>query len=302
MSAQPSRGLRRRRPAHEASGRARTFQRMIVGERLRQLRVAAGCKEIDAAKAIGYGYSSKISRMESGEHDFKDSEVRGLLDFYGVTDPEVRKDVLGLAMKANQPGWWDQWSDISTKALQTHVSLEGRAQRIRSFETAQLLGLLQIPDYTRALVQANTNDAHPSTVERMVEFRATRQRQFLESSDAELMCVLDEVTLTRGYGSKTTMRQQLDHLIALADHPRITFRLVPLNKMNAPVQVGTATIFDFAEDELPGIVYLERANGGNFILNADLVDEHVKGFDRLLSASLNPVAALQRMRDYRKKA
>jgi len=267
---------------------------------LRRLRVRAGLKEAQAAKVISFRYASKISRMEGGQHDFKGDEVSALLTAYGAADHECER-VRNLAMKANRPSWWDDWSDVSTKYLQTHVSLEEIAQRIRSYEMQQLLGLLQIPDYTRALVRANSPDTEAKAVDRMVEFRAMRQQRFLEASQAHLLCLLDEVTLTRGYGSKECMGKQLDHLMELADHPRITFRLAPLDRLNMPVQVGTTTIFDFADGALSDIVYLERANGGRYIQDPTHVDEHVKGFDRLLLTSLAQPAALRRIRDHRRK-
>ncbi|MEV6011293.1 helix-turn-helix transcriptional regulator [Streptomyces sp. NPDC051976] len=274
---------------------------MLVGEMLRRLRTTAGFNEAEAAKAIGKSYSSKISRMESGQHSFKASEITGLMDFYGLADLDQREDLMGLALKANEPGWWDAWSDVSTKFLQTHVSLEEVAQRIRSYESHQLLGLLQVPDYARALVRANAPGQDQRAVDRIVEFRAMRQERFLDASEAVLVCLLDEVSLTRGYGTSTTMRRQLDHLIALADHPRIVLHMVPLNRRNVPVQIGTTAIFDFADGQLPPIVYNELANGGQYIQDPERVDEHAKGFDRLLATCLNPLTALRRLQDYRKK-
>lgn len=267
---------------------------------LRLLRMRAGLKEAQAAEVIDFDYASKISRMEKGEHDFKEHEVCALLRAYGAADHECER-VRSLAMKANRPSWWDEWSDVSPNSLQTHVSLEEIAQRIRSYEMQQLLGLLQIPEYTRALVLANSPHTEEKAVDRIVEFRAMRQRRFLEASTAHLLCLLDEVTLTRGYGTPECMGKQLDRLLELAHHPRITFRLAPLNGRNMPVQLGTTTIFDFADGALSDIVYLEQSNGGRYIHDPARVDEHVKGFDLLLLTSLTKQATLRRIADHRRK-
>ncbi len=300
MAVRPARSQRRPRPAQDTSGRAPTAQRMIVGKMLGLLRVRAELNEKQAAEAIGYRYSSKISRLEGGQHDFKESEVCGLLRAYGATQDEC-EHVRHLAVKANRPGWWDDWSDVSTKSLQTHVSLEEMAQRIRSYEMQQLLGLLQIPEYTRALVEANSPDTDEKSVHRIVEFRTMRRERFLNASTAKLICLLDEVTLVRGYGTEECMLKQLDHLLKLAENPRIVFRLVPLDRLNTPVQVGTTTIFDFADGALSDIVYLERANGGRYIQDSTRVDEHAKGFDRLLSVSLTQQATVRRICHHRQK-
>ncbi|MFC4033479.1 helix-turn-helix domain-containing protein [Streptomyces polygonati] len=305
MPAQPSRtptrsaqGVRNVRPL---SGRAPTAQRMIFGETLRKHREALGLKEKEVAEAIGGCSASKISRLENGEHDFKEKDVLCLLDVYQVADPAERERLLALSQEANQKGWWEAWRDVAPKELQTYVSLEDIAARIRSYESGQLLGLLQTADYTRALVQANSLEPSGRTADRIIELRAMRAQRFLEESATQLICVLDEVTLSRGYGTNQIMHQQIEHLIDLAEHERISFRLAPSARLNLPVQIGTTTIFDFTADQLPAIVYVERCNGGLYLQDRHEVDSYERGFDRLMVNTLGPVACLQKLKDYSKK-
>jgi transcriptional regulator with XRE-family HTH domain len=298
VSAQPSRSPRGVRNVRPLSGRAPTAQRMIFGETLRKHREALGLTEKQVAQGVGGCSASKISRLESGEHDFKESDVARLLDVYGVVDPAERERLLDLAREANEKGWWEAWRDVTTKELQTYVSLEDIAQRVRSYESGQLLGLLQTPDYTRALIQANSPEPDRRGTDRIIELRAMRARRFMEESTAELICVLDEVTLSRGYGTRRIMREQIEHLIELAAHERITFRLAPYASLNVPVQIGTTTIFDFTADQLPAIVYVERCNGGLYLQDQEEVDDYARGFDRLMVASMGPTGCLKRLKDY----
>ena len=282
------------------TGRAPTAQRMIYGEVLRQRREACGLSEVEVARRTSFS-TSKISRLENGLHDFKEADVRCLLSVYRVIDPVELGELLDMAHDANERGWWDPWTDVSTKALQIHVSLEDIAQRIRSYEIGQLQGLLQTSDYTRALIRANAPAKSRQEIERIVELRMLRQKRFLEASSATLFCVLDEVTLVRGYGSKAIMQRQLDHLISLAEHPRINFHMVEMASLNMPVQIGTTTVFDFANGRLPDIVYVERSRGGLYLHDPEQVDEHVRGFDRLLVASMRQRACVRRIHDHRKR-
>lgn len=300
MPAQPSRSPRGARNVHDLSGRAPTAQRMIFGETLRQRRQALGLTAEDVVRQIGHS-ASKISRMENGRHDFKEADLRRLLDVYGVHDQGERDLLLDLARAANERGWWDAWSDVSTKTLQTLVSLEDMAQRIRSYEIAQLPGLVQTAEYTRALIRANAPGKSEQEIERIIELRAMRQQRLMREPGKKLLCVLDEVTLVRPYGSREGMRRQLEHLISLADDPDIGFNLVELTKPNLPVQIGTTTIFDFADGQLPDIVYIERSGGGLYLQEEHEVDEHVKGFDRLMIASLGQRATVRRIQDHIKK-
>ncbi len=300
MSTQPSRSPRSHRIVSDLSGRAPTAQRMMFGNTLRQRRLASGLSESEVARRTRYS-ASKINRLEHGLHDFKRTDVQRLLDIYGVTVPQERERLLELASKANERGWWDPWRDVTTKALQTYVSLESLAQRIRSYESGQLHGLLQIPDYTAALVRANSRSKEKREIDRIVELREMRQKRFMEDSRMVLRCVLDEVTLTRGYGDRQVMRRQIEHLLDLADHRRISFRLAEMSAPNLPVQIGPMTVFDFEDGQLPEIVYIERVNGGLYLQEPQDVDELIKGFDQLMQASLHHRACVRRLMDHRKK-
>jgi hypothetical protein len=296
---QPHRTHGRVRNLRDAPGSVPTAQRMVFGNHLRRHRTALDLTIRDVSKPLGVS-DSKISRMETGCHEFKHEDVRRLLDLYRIAGAE-RRELEGLAETANLRPWWQDWSDVTPGVLQTFVSLEEMAQRVRTYESLQLPGLLQIEDYARALVRLGSPDVPTAEVDRRVELRQERRKRFAADASKTLVCILDESTLIRRLGSATTMRRQLDHLIDLTDDLRYTFRIAELNKTNMPVVCGPATIFDFAEQLLPDIVYVENYTGGFILQEQGQVDEHVKAFDRLMVDSLNAKQSLQRLWDYRKK-
>ncbi|MEE4543964.1 helix-turn-helix transcriptional regulator [Streptomyces sp. V4-01] len=298
MSAQPARSPRTVLNLHPAAGRAPTAQRMIFGATLRKHREACSLKEKDAAEHLNGCSASKISRMEGGVHDFKEADVLRLFALYGITDDEERARLLGMCRLANKKAWWEGYLDVAPKELQTYTSLEEIAQRIRCYESGQLFGLVQTSDYTRALVQANMPDAAPSVIDKIVEFREMRAHRFAEESTTELVYVLDEVTLSRGFGGRKVMLRQIIRLLELFDHPRITFRLIPSRGNDIPVQMGTSAIFDFAEDQLPPIVYVEGLIGGLYLQDEDSVDTWVKSFDRLQIAAHHRQACKKKLAEY----
>lgn len=299
VSAQPSFGQRRPRIVGDVTGRPPVASRLLFGMMLRGLRLERDVTAKEVYRATGIR-ESKLSRLEGGCHDFKEADLRALFAFYGRTDPQWIDHQLHAARQANERPWWHPWNDVSTNALQTHVSFEDVAHLIRSYEMQQLQGLLQIPDYTRALIRANAVAKSPAHIDRIVEFRQERQRRFFEHSEGFLLCLLDETTLARGYGTHEVMQRQMEHLLHLAEtHPRrLGLRLVPLKALNQPVQIGSTTFFTFAEGALPTIIYTERPGRGEYLQDPDLVDEQMKAFDRLLGASLNQQACLRRIKDY----
>jgi transcriptional regulator with XRE-family HTH domain len=268
--------------------------RMVLGSALRKRRVLRGLKQEQVARLLG-GSPSKVSRIENGQHNFKEHDLQQFFAVYGVDDPAEQAQLRDLAEAANQPTWWQSWSGVAQKYLQAVVSFEDLAQRIRSYESQQLHGLLQTPDYARALI--NRGGGTPRQREALAELREQRQARFAAAENKMLICVIDEATLRRPVGSPDIMRRQLEHLIDLSSDPRYQFRLAELGRYDLPVELGTTTIFDFSGRILPTTVYTECFDGGLVVQDEESVDRRQKAFDALRVASLAPRQTVQKIRD-----
>ena len=102
-----------------------TVLRILVGSQIRRLREAAGISREAAADVIR-GSEAKMSRIETGRTGFKQRDIVDLLSLYGVTDDAEREAVLGLARQANEPGWWQPYSDSMPGWLELYVGLAGQ--------------------------------------------------------------------------------------------------------------------------------------------------------------------------------
>ncbi len=262
------------------------------------IRTQRGETQKNVGAKVGFS-SSKLSRVESGIHEFKRQDLRHLLDAYGVVDPEERGSLVRLAEEANESAWWRPWKDVATKHAISHVSFESMAQRVRSYEPAHLSRLLQIPDYARAVISGGP-DVYADAVERLVELRLERQRQMWETPK-KLYFVIDELTLLRGVGNPNVMRRQLNHLIELSDGPRYVFHVLELRTLNVPSFLGVTTIFAFAEQALPDIVYIEGLERAQYLQDEGQVDVRKRIFDRARKVSLGRSRSVQRMRDLLKQ-
>jgi transcriptional regulator with XRE-family HTH domain len=234
-----------------------TVVRMLVGAQLRQLREAAGITREQAGYAIRASHS-KISRLELGRTGFKSRDVADLLTLYGVTDGTERDCLLSLAEHANSPGWWRPYADLVPPWFEAYLGLEQAASVVRTYEVQFVPGLLQTPDYARAVILLGHAGAAPADIERRVALRMERQ-QILHRPDApSLWAVLDEGALRRPFGAAATMRRQIEHLRAVAELPNVTVQLLPFSVGGHSAAGGPVTILRFAERELPDVVYLEQ--------------------------------------------
>jgi DNA-binding XRE family transcriptional regulator len=88
-----------------------TVRRMLVGSRLRRLRMEAGLSREEAGARIRAS-EWKIHRLENGQVGFKERDVVDLLTLYGVSDPGEIAAIVGMALEANDTGWWHRYGDV----------------------------------------------------------------------------------------------------------------------------------------------------------------------------------------------
>jgi transcriptional regulator with XRE-family HTH domain len=269
-----------------------TVQRLVLGSQLHRLRESRGISAEQAAEAIR-GSHSKISRMEHGRVGFKERDVADLLTLYGVTDNEERAALLNLAREANTPGWWHAYSDILPSWLEPFVGLEAAASVIRTYQIQFVPGLLQTEAYARALIRQGSATSDEE-IARRSELRASRQEILRRPDAPQLWVVIDEAALRRPVGSRDIVREQLQHLIEVADHPAVTLQIMPFNAGAHPAMGGPFTILRFAEPDLADVVYIEQLTSALYLDKPVEVDSYLEVMEQLCLQA-EPVASTTKM-------
>jgi transcriptional regulator with XRE-family HTH domain len=269
-----------------------TVQRLVLGSQLHRLRESRGITAEQAADAIR-GSHSKISRMEHGRVGFKERDVADLLTLYGVTDNEERAALFNLAREAKTPGWWHAYSDIVPSWAQPYVGLEAAASVIRTFQVQLVPGLLQTESYARALIgqgSATTDEE----IARRSELRASRQEILRRPDAPQLWVVIDEAALRRPVGSREIVREQLEHLIEVADHPAVTLQIMPFSAGAHSAMGGPFTILRFAEPDLADVVYIEQLTSALYLDKPVEVDSYLEVMEQLCLQA-EPVASTTKL-------
>lgn len=233
-----------------------TAVRMLLGARLRKLREAAGVSREDAGYAIR-GSGSKISRLELGRTGCKLRDVGDLLDLYRVGAGE-RATLLAMAGSANAPGWWQQYGDAVPDWFEPYLGLEQAAEVIRCYEVQFVPGLLQTPDYARAVFQIEAGNDPELDTGQQVSVRIRRQQVLHRPRPPRLWAVIDEAALRRPIGGTAVARAQLEHLIEMARLSHVSIQVAPFSAGGRAVASGPITVLRFPEAELTDVVYLEQ--------------------------------------------
>ncbi|MCC3332665.1 helix-turn-helix domain-containing protein [Nocardia abscessus] len=275
-----------------AAERGPTVLRIALGSRLRQLREGCAISREAAGDAIR-GSHAKISRLELGRTGFKERDLRDLLSLYGIVDPAERETYFELARRANDPGWWQHYSDLLPAWFETYIGLEQAATTIRTYEAQFVPGLLQTADYARAVIQLGNSDE----TERRVAIRMRRQEILNRVAAPTLWAVVDENALRRPVGGMEVLREQIEHLLAMAERPSIRIQVLPYSAGGHSAAGGPFSILRFPEPELADIVYTEQLTSSLYFDKQRDVELYMSVMNRLSVEALSPVDSVRFLRD-----
>lgn len=267
-----------------------TVRRRRLGTELRQLRESNAYKLEEVAAQLGVAPST-LSRIETGKAPTKSAYLNQMLEMYGVVDPAQRQVLVDMAREGHRKGWWAAYDDVLPSGFDIYVGLEAETAAVRGYEVSMVHGLLQTPDYARAVLREMFPRHGIDQIERLVDLRIERQRRFGDDPPLELWAILDEAVIRRPVGGKAVMRAQLEHLLDSADKPWITLQVLPFACGAHAGHGGGFSILEFPNRTDSEVAYVESV-AGIIVLEKDKeVRARAETFDRLRAAALAPGAS-----------
>nr|WP_203634394.1 helix-turn-helix transcriptional regulator [Streptomyces sp. SID10815] len=234
---------------------------------MRRLREAAGLTQRQLGDIVNYT-GSLVGQIETARKlptpSFSE-HVDAALGTGGVLSRLVI-----LVMRSQLPAWFQQVAE-----------LEVRAVEICTFQMGIVHGLLQTPEYVRAVLGAlDDTDLDDRTAVRLA-----RQRIFEKEEPPVFWMVLSEAALLQEIGNAEVMRQQLAHLLSFENNPRINVQVLPFSSGAHAGLTGSFNLYRFASD--PTIVYTEGYGSGHPTANPDTVKDCSLRYDHLRAAALS---------------
>jgi transcriptional regulator with XRE-family HTH domain len=269
-----------------------TVRQRELGARLRELRNALGLTVEDVAEKLLCS-AAKISRAETGMRRASLRDVRDLCQVYGVGAAETA-ELMDLAQKARESGWWTQYSDLK---LEPYIGLEQAATAITSFSMYCFPGLAQTEHYARAVIRAITPKMSPKVLDERVEARLRRQQLLDQDNPPRFRILLDEAVLRRQVGSREVMAEQLGKILALEHGSKLTVQVIPL-------EVGAYNAFDImftlleVGESMPPVVFLEGLLRHQYVERPSEVDRYRESIESLRDEALNPRDSVECVRRY----
>jgi len=246
--------------------------RRRLGAELRRLRLKTGLTLDDVAEMMTCS-TSKISRLETGKGVPKVPDVRELMRIYGVASDTEHDMLLRLVTDGRQHGWWEPLTEgvaperYVLAAPGRYAALENDAIAVRSFDITVVHGLLQIPEYSRAVLTAVLPHHPPAEIERLVMLRSKRQEALrrVEPAPLDLVALFDEAVLQRPIGGREVMVAQLGHLLAVAALPNVTIRVLPFSAGILRAHAGHFVLVEIPRELGSDVVYVEGHAGDSYL-------------------------------------
>ncbi|MCO5993237.1 helix-turn-helix domain-containing protein [Actinoallomurus rhizosphaericola] len=168
----------------------------------------------------------------------------------------------------------------------THLELEADADEIRSWDLGWMPGLFQTESYARAMFDA----AGAEGAEAGAKARVERQQCLHRTPPPRVWAIIDERVITQPVGSTAIMRDQLAHLIKLAERSHISVRVVP---QSVGAHAGRDGSFKIMTAGGADVVYTYAPGGGRLIQDATETNRYRVWFDLIGDVALPKDASFE---------
>lgn len=259
-----------------------TVRRRRLGTELRRLREEAALTLEDVEEHTGIS-SSKVSRIESATRGVRPADVDQLTEVYGAPQ-SLRAFLAGIARDGtDRRGWWQTYDLPAVYA--DLISLETDATSVRTFEPLLIPGLLQTAAYARAAIQAHNPMATAEEVAALVDVRSARQAVLTKPEPLKVRAIIHEAAFLASIPGQGVLRDQVQRLLDVAEHPNVTIQVLPVNSSLHPGTTGAFTILGFGQPGLD-VVLLEQLESSLYIEESHAVERYVDAFERLTASAL----------------
>jgi transcriptional regulator with XRE-family HTH domain len=276
-----------------ARGGSRAVEQRRLRTELRRLREHAGHTQKAVAERLNWSIS-KVIRIETGAVRASTSDVRALLHFYELSDPDRTRDLIAIT-QTNSEAWWDEYRSFYKQPFLDFLDYEDSAIGIRQYIGSVVPGLLQTEEYMRSIFAYY--DYETEQFERAVYMRQRRQKLLDPELGRQTWFIIDEAALRRWIGGREVIVRQLAHLKEMAKRPNVNIQMVPFSVgMHAGIP-GGFTIFEIPTTEDEYVLYLETPRHDDIIRDdLETTSEFLESFYRLEEAA-TPTEELDKVLD-----
>ena len=233
------------------------------------------------AEALGW-QEAKVSDLVRGKGGVTEAELTMLLGFCRVKPDEARH-LIRLYKESRENGYLQIPGDGLPDQVRSLITQERLSNAITAWSMNLIPGRLQTADYMRALIAAS---ARSKTIDYEEVITAKLARRELFHYSRKFVYFVHEQALHLPVGGPDVMKDQLLHLLVMAQRTYITLRIVPTAiGANAGVS-GAFTLLEYEKFE--PVVYLESKNSCLFLEDKATLETYTEVLKLLDQQALDP--------------
>jgi transcriptional regulator with XRE-family HTH domain len=256
---------------------------VALGAELRTARERAQIGLRELAKKLGIDHST-LSRAESGTRPPTTELTSRILALVGVTGDEFER-IVAMSRDTDGPAWLAVTLPDLQSQLSALLSFEQMATDITSMSPLLIPGLLQTGGYVRAIMRSA--GVPRGDVDIRVATRLGRQEILTRPHHpVRLTAFIGASALRNPIGGAEVMRDQLDHLLKVADWPNVTLRAIPDDVGWHPALEGAFVLIDAPA---MSAVHIENRQSGLFLKEEPDVAVYKEAVEKMLSVAMSPV-------------
>ncbi|MDQ0775103.1 transcriptional regulator with XRE-family HTH domain [Streptomyces aurantiacus] len=265
-----------------------TARRLRLGAELRKLREATGMKAREAAALLGAD-AVQMSQIESGVAGVSAERVRRLAAHYACTDEALIEALAAMATDRTR-GWWEEYRGVLPQVNLDVAEAEHHAKFLREVVITHVPGLLQTPDYARAVFRYMRPELPESELAPRVEHRMKRHAVIEGDNPAPYETIVHEFALRIRVADRQASLSQLRRILDEIEQGHATVRVIPTDQDSF---AGAGASMMYMGGPLPQLdTGLRDTPGGTMFVDADTQLERLRTlFRKVESASLEPTAS-----------
>ncbi|MFS4091278.1 helix-turn-helix domain-containing protein [Streptomyces sp. AF1A] len=205
-----------------------TARQVRLGTELRRLREAAGLKAREVAGLLS-STSAQMSQVEAGLAGVSEERVRRLAAHYACADEALVEALAAMATDRTR-GWWEEYRGVLPPVFLDVAETEHHGTFLREVVTSHIPGLLQTPDYARAVFGYMVPELPESELNPRIEHRMRRRAVLERESPVPYETIIHEAALRIMVSDRPAARAQLLEVLRAIENGHATVRIIPFGQ------------------------------------------------------------------------
>ncbi|AEN11632.1 MULTISPECIES: helix-turn-helix transcriptional regulator [unclassified Streptomyces] len=254
------------------SGEQGSSNAEMFGTLLRFYRERAGLSQEALGAKIGFS-KSQVAMVERGARPPKGGFITGADKALGA---QGALEAAGTKLRFSYlPAWTEEYTEHEAVAVALH-----------NYENHVVPGLLQTDAYARSVFGCHCPPLDDDEIEGRVRTRLTRQDLLRRRPAPIVSFVLELIVLTRPLGGNRTLKEQLLHVLEVAQLRNVEVQVMPPDLRSHSALNGPMFLLESpARDHL---AYIEGQSGGIFVTEQPELSNLFARYSLLRAQALSP--------------